>query len=218
MKVWKLGKMADNGDIIFDRPRYAKLSRVCAILTNLQVEDDRGAGSFEIWIGQGIAARKIKLEIPFSEHIWQRQQQQPTNINPFADSEDSADDAIFMFRNFLFYVENIYNDDATKEEIILTIKELAYSEDQKLKRLRQEVDAMERVLGGTRGVKREPIPDSVKLIVWTRDEGKCVRCGSSEKLHFDHIIPVVKGGGNMEDNIQILCEHCNLTKSDKIAF
>ncbi|HEX7315869.1 MAG TPA: HNH endonuclease [Pyrinomonadaceae bacterium] len=123
-----------------------------------------------------------------------------------------------MFRNLLFYVDNIYNDDETKEEIILNIKKLAYSEDQKLKRLRQEVDAMERLASGIRGVKREPIPDSVKLIVWMRDEGKCVRCGSGEKLHFDHIIPIVKGGGNSEDNIQILCERCNLQKSDKIAF
>jgi hypothetical protein len=218
MKVSKIGRMADDGNIIFDRPRDAKVSRVCAILTNLQVDDDRGTGSFELWIGQGAAARKVKLETPFSERVWQRQQQQPTNIDPFANSEDSADDAVFMFRNFLFYVEDIYNDDATKEEIILTIKKLAYSEDQKLKRLRQEVDAMERVLGGAPSIKREPIPDSVKLIVWTRDEGKCVRCGSSEKLHFDHIIPVIKGGGNTEDNIQILCERCNLQKSDKIAF
>ena len=68
------------------------------------------------------------------------------------------------------------------------------------------------------GVQRTPISEPVKLLVWTRDEGKCVRCGSSENLHFDHIIPVAKGGGNSENNIQILCEHCNLQKSDRIAF
>ncbi|MBV8860157.1 MAG: HNH endonuclease, partial [Acidobacteria bacterium] len=60
--------------------------------------------------------------------------------------------------------------------------------------------------------------EAVKLLVYTRDEGKCVRCGSMENLHFDHIIPVSKGGGTSESNIQLLCDYCNLQKSDKIAF
>ena len=44
-----------------------------------------------------------------------------------------------------------------------------------------------------------------------------MRCGSKDKLHFDHIIPVSKGGSNTEANIQILCGACNLKKSDKIG-
>jgi hypothetical protein len=63
---------------------------------------------------------------------------------------------------------------------------------------------------------REPIPDDVKDIVWRRDAGKCVKCGSQEKLEFDHIIPVSKGGSNTARNIQILCEKCNRSKSDHI--
>jgi len=63
---------------------------------------------------------------------------------------------------------------------------------------------------------REPIPESVRFAVWRRDEGKCTKCGSREKLEFDHIIPVSKGGNTSERNIQILCEHCNREKRDKI--
>jgi hypothetical protein len=33
------------------------------------------------------------------------------------------------------------------------------------------------------------IPTSVKLEVWKRDRGRCVICGSTGNLHFDHIIP-----------------------------
>ena len=33
------------------------------------------------------------------------------------------------------------------------------------------------------------IPTSVKLEVWARDGGKCVTCGASDELHFDHILP-----------------------------
>lgn len=63
---------------------------------------------------------------------------------------------------------------------------------------------------------RASIPESVKRKVWRRDEGKCVNCGSREKLEFDHIIPVSKGGSNTERNIELLCEKCNRKKSNKI--
>jgi len=35
-------------------------------------------------------------------------------------------------------------------------------------------------------------------------------------LQYDHIIPVSKGGSNTAKNIQILCKHFNLKKSNKI--
>ncbi len=63
---------------------------------------------------------------------------------------------------------------------------------------------------------RESIPKSVKQDVWQRDGGKCVDCGSKEKLEYDHIIPISKGGANTVRNIQLLCENCNRTKSAKI--
>jgi|GEM_PF-4543130 len=64
--------------------------------------------------------------------------------------------------------------------------------------------------------KREPIPEEVRIAVWHRDGGKCVRCGSKEKLEYDHIIPVSKGGSNTLRNIELLCEACNRSKSGNI--
>lgn len=63
---------------------------------------------------------------------------------------------------------------------------------------------------------RAPISEDVKMLVWRRDRGKCVKCGSKERLEFDHIIPYSKGGSDTERNIQLLCEECNRSKSDKI--
>lgn len=61
------------------------------------------------------------------------------------------------------------------------------------------------------------IPKEVKIEVWKRDKGRCVNCGSTENLHFDHIIPFSKGGSSLDSkNIQILCSKCNLAKHDKI--
>ena len=60
------------------------------------------------------------------------------------------------------------------------------------------------------------IPQSVKDRVWRRDEGKCVKCGSNEKLEFDHIIPFSLGGASTYRNVQLLCEHCNRSKHAKL--
>ena len=43
-----------------------------------------------------------------------------------------------------------------------------------------------------------------------------VECGSKEQLEYDHIIPVSRGGGNTERNIQLLCETCNRSKGATI--
>jgi hypothetical protein len=64
--------------------------------------------------------------------------------------------------------------------------------------------------------QRNHIPTSVKREVWRRDQGRCVECGSKEKLEFDHIIPVSKGGSNTARNVQLLCEKCNRSKGNKI--
>lgn len=61
------------------------------------------------------------------------------------------------------------------------------------------------------------IPGRVKREVWRRDGGKCVKCGSRDRLEFDHIIPVSKGGSNTTRNIELLCEKCNREKSDIIG-
>ena len=61
------------------------------------------------------------------------------------------------------------------------------------------------------------IPTSVKLEVWSRDGGKCVTCGATDELHFDHILPFSKGGTSLKaENIQLLCARHNLSKSAKI--
>jgi len=61
------------------------------------------------------------------------------------------------------------------------------------------------------------IPTEVKKVVWERDRGKCVICGASDELHFDHDLPYSKGGTSiLPDNVKILCERHNLSKSDKI--
>jgi 5-methylcytosine-specific restriction endonuclease McrA len=61
------------------------------------------------------------------------------------------------------------------------------------------------------------IPTTVKLQVWKRDRGRCVKCGAVDNLHFDHVIPYSLGGSSLvADNVQLLCARHNLAKRDRI--
>ncbi|PXX60444.1 stress response protein SCP2 [Nocardia tenerifensis] len=60
------------------------------------------------------------------------------------------------------------------------------------------------------------IPQEVKAEVWQRDGGKCVECGDSHYLEFDHIIPLSRGGATSATNLQILCRACNRAKGARI--
>ncbi len=119
------------------------------------------------------------------------------------------DGMIFLCGNAFFQVKGPYSE----EEAKLLVCE-------KLRKIRSEVDYLKfRIDGREIGSQYErlPISEEVKNMVWRRDEGKCVRCGSNRNLEFDHIIPVSKGGSNTARNLQLLCESCNRQKSDSIG-
>ncbi len=54
-----------------------------------------------------------------------------------------------------------------------------------------------------------PLPSAwVKMQVWRRDNGKCVRCEGQEGVWFDYVVPVWEGGSATEQNIRLMCERC----------
>lgn len=48
-------------------------------------------------------------------------------------------------------------------------------------------------------------------------QGKCTCCGHKlgQNYHLDHIVPISKGGSNTDDNVQLLRDICNMSKSSK---
>jgi hypothetical protein len=65
--------------------------------------------------------------------------------------------------------------------------------------------------------RRRLIPTQVKLEVWKRDGGKCVKCGAIDELHFDHVVPYSNGGTSLSaNNIQLLCARHNIAKRDNL--
>lgn len=116
---------------------------------------------------------------------------------------------------FCYYKDAIYKVDHqySLEEIALLIFELEDRERQKFEKLKKKMEIVQEI---EKQPKREQIPEEVRIAVWRRDEGKCVKCDSRDKLEYDHIIPVSKGGSNTVRNIELLCEACNRRKKDKI--
>ena len=101
--------------------------------------------------------------------------------------------------------------DLNHDELVLLIKQYVLRRDRSIEKIRREVETLENY-GRLASVVREPIPEEVRLFVWRRDNGQCVRCGSREHLEFDHIIPVIAGGSSTQRNVQLLCESCNRSK------
>lgn len=60
------------------------------------------------------------------------------------------------------------------------------------------------------------IPPRVRLRVWTRCDGKCGECGrkirTGESWIVEHLIALVNGGLNRENNLGITCGWCKPVK------
>jgi len=56
-----------------------------------------------------------------------------------------------------------------------------------------------------------------RKIVFERDNCRCLKCGTADRLTVDHIVPKYLGGGNQLVNLQTLCFACNVEKGATIA-
>ena len=70
-------------------------------------------------------------------------------------------------------------------------------------------------------VKRAKITEKKKHAVFQLDNYTCRACGFYDEYGFgltvDHIVPVKLGGENNYENLQCLCQFCNLTKGAEVV-
>ena len=55
-----------------------------------------------------------------------------------------------------------------------------------------------------------------RILAVLTGKNKCAECGKGGKLTVDHILPLSRGGNNKLENLQLMCEQCNKTKSNSI--
>ena len=106
--------------------------------------------------------------------------------------------------HFWLYQDSVYEvvGHYSGEEKKLLVLDFADKERQKFERLATKFSKEQ-----TEHIKHERtrIPENVRVEVWRRDQGKCAGCGSREKLEYDHIVPVSRGGGNTLRNVELSC-------------
>ena len=142
--------------------------------------------------------------------FYKLQEISPVNIDCYYD-----DGCFYFYKNNLFYFDKF--DIHTEEQKEILVKTYYYKKISKFESLKNGVSLFEKMADSEeKFIKREPIPENVRFSVWRRDQGICVLCGSNENLEYDHIIPFSRGGSNSERNLQLLCQSCNRSKSNKI--
>jgi hypothetical protein len=215
INVYKVADIIDGVVVVSGSQRY-RGGDAAALLTYLQPPPDADpASAWKLELEIGGDSQQIEIDLA---PILSKSYSGAAPLFIFNTEQNKLTPLIY-FRNRLFMSERPATRAADQEEVVLRIKKAIYDEETELSSLRAAVANIEAAIEFKKsGVRRDPIPEDVKLLVWARDGGCCVRCGSKEGLHFDHIIPVVKGGGNSEENIQILCQTCNLKKADHIAL
>jgi HNH endonuclease len=173
-----------------------------------------GAMAVHLVLGDGPRAREIDVplspdEMPSGGWNSLLDSTEPYRIKTLG----SPGYAFWLFHGKIVLMSDMEH--LTEEEQKLEVAHAVLRHEKRYRQLRRQLDAFDR-LERADVARRERIPDEVRLFVWQRDQGKCVKCGSPEQLEYDHIIPIARGGSNTERNIQLLCETCNREKGANI--
>ena len=67
-------------------------------------------------------------------------------------------------------------------------------------------------------VERAKVTNRLRFAIYKRDNYRCKKCGSTENLEIDHIVPISRGGKSTYSNLQTLCHKCNKEKGSKIEI
>ncbi len=66
-------------------------------------------------------------------------------------------------------------------------------------------------LESARALGTHTLREWFRLVVFC--DCRCVKCGSEDDIHKDHIRPIAHGGSDAIENLQPLCRACNCGKS-----
>jgi len=102
---------------------------------------------------------------------------------------------------------------ANKKELVNHSKIFVYEQMRK-----EKIDQLSKKKTN-RAVKRKVFTKSIRHEVFKKCNYRCIECGATKdqtSLHIDHILPISKGGTDELNNLQILCQACNLAKHNRI--
>jgi hypothetical protein len=89
---------------------------------------------------------------------------------------------------------------ASDKGLLILFEETLEKDRQKWDRLRRNVSAS--------AADPEFIPEGLRVGIWRRAGGKCMKCGGRQQLDFSYLTPQNRGGTATAENIQLLCARC----------
>ncbi len=118
----------------------------------------------------------------------------------------------WWFKDMFYWDSSGYSD----QDVVALVRDRERREHDKLARahmLLQVEQAQQTGGGGSFRPRRGTLPQAMRRVVFERDGGQCVQCGTTFDLQYDHILPVALGGATTVENLQLLCGTCNRAKS-----
>jgi predicted HNH restriction endonuclease len=105
-------------------------------------------------------------------------------------------------------LEKIIDHLMSENEFLRTRLDLAEKEtkarDETIESLQYDIDALYK-RNRSKKVKKEALK---------RDGYSCVKCGSKNRLHVHHVIPLSKQGKDILSNVETLCIECHIDAHD----
>jgi len=169
---------------------------------NLRDKDSASLKEIELLLGHSLATYS---DFEALYRAYEKAFSPRSNVEPV-----KIDSSRWVFNNILYQIQGTFDDDQSR---LLVLEE--FDKERRLfEKLKTKFDEE---ASSDIASKRPRIPEQVRVEIWRRDGGKCARCGSREKLEYDHIVPISKGGSNTARNIELLCEKHNRSKSDNVV-
>ena len=165
------------------------------------VNDDKLLGAVKRFYFLGTGCPPVLLEGDFLKVAAQRQRTTPVRMAV------SGQRSWWWFENTFWWENGGYSG----QDVMALIRQRQRQEQERLERAKRAINLDQQSIQ-----RRHPITREMRRIVYERDGGACVECGSRFDLQYDHILPVALGGATTVDNLQILCGECNQRKGKEI--
>lgn len=195
--------------VITRTPATPSFARRSASTTSVQLREDPNAGFIfdrgflfrrRCWF-VGTCCPPTRIDVRQHNELHARQRSQPVSL------VRSGGRVWWWFEGTFYWESGSYSG----RDVLALIRDRQRRAAQKLNRAHMLLNIDEGKTGRPKG-RREPIPREIRRAVFERDGGKCVQCGSTFNLQYDHVIPVALGGATTAENLQLLCADCNLEK------